>query len=54
MQSKNYIVQISDTHLFGDKNKKINGANSYQNLKTVMNNIAALGCGALSKRAKVS
>ena len=42
MQSKNYIVQISDTHLFGDKNKKINGANSYQNLKTVMNNIAAL------------
>lgn len=36
------IVQISDTHLFGDKNRKINGSNSYQNLKEVMNHILAL------------
>lgn len=42
MQSKYYIVQISDTHLFGDKNRKINGANPYQNLKTVMSSIATL------------
>lgn len=33
------IVQISDTHLFGDKNRKINGSNSYNNLKSVINHI---------------
>lgn len=37
-----YIVQISDTHLFGDKNRKINGSNSYQNLKHVINQIVSL------------
>ncbi|OGI19943.1 MAG: hypothetical protein A3B68_00140 [Candidatus Melainabacteria bacterium RIFCSPHIGHO2_02_FULL_34_12] len=37
-----YIIQISDTHLFGDKNRKINGSNSYENLKLVLNHIAAL------------
>ncbi len=40
--SNNSIVQISDTHLFGDKNRKINGSNSYQNLKEVMNHLLAL------------
>ena len=39
---KHYIVQISDTHLFGDKNRKINGSNSYQNLKSVINQVVAL------------
>ena len=39
---KHYIVQISDTHLFGDKNRKINGANSYLNLKNVLNHISVL------------
>lgn len=42
MQSKFYIAQISDTHLFGDKNRKINGSNSYQNLKIVLNKIKHL------------
>lgn len=42
MASKFFIVQISDTHLFGDKNRKINGANSYVNLKHVLKNINAL------------
>lgn len=37
-----YIVQISDTHLFGDKNRKINGSNSYENLKKVINSILFL------------
>ena len=36
---KKIIVQISDTHLFGDKNRKINGSNSYQNLKSVINHV---------------
>ena len=36
-----YIVQISDTHLFGDKNRKINGSNSYLNLKTVLNYVTS-------------
>ena len=36
------IAQISDTHLFGDKNRKINGSNSYQNLKGVINQIISL------------
>lgn len=40
--SKQYIVQISDTHLFGDKNRKINGANSYLNLINVLNHIITL------------
>ncbi len=39
---KKYIVQISDTHLFGDKNREINGSNSYQNLKNVLNQIISL------------
>ena len=39
MTSTNYIIQISDTHLFGDKNSKINGSNSYLNLKNVLNQI---------------
>ena len=39
---KHYIVQISDTHLFGDKNRKINCSNSYQNLKKVMHEIVSL------------
>lgn len=38
----NYIIQISDTHLFGDKNKKINGSNSYLNLKKVLDYITNL------------
>ena len=42
MSFKNYIVQISDLHLFGDKNKKINGANSYKNLENVFNSLTAL------------
>ena len=37
------IVQISDTHLFGDKNRKINGSNSYHNLKSVISQIVTLG-----------
>ena len=36
------IVQISDTHLFGDKNQKINGSNSYQNLKQVLSHVSSL------------
>ena len=39
---KHYIVQISDTHLFGDKHRKINGSNSYQNLKSVINHVTSL------------
>ena len=39
---KYYIAQISDTHLFGDKNRKINGSNSYQNLKNVINQVVSL------------
>lgn len=39
---KYHIVQISDTHLFGDKNQKINGSNSYQNLKNVINHLISL------------
>ena len=39
---KHYIVQISDTHLFGDKNRKINGSNSYENLNTVLNQVISL------------
>ena len=42
MTTKHIIIQISDTHLFGDKNKKINGANSYVNLKNVLDHIAQL------------
>ena len=42
MSSKHYIIQISDTHLFGDKNRKINGANSYLNFKKVLNHISNL------------
>lgn len=42
MLKKLHIVQISDTHLFGDRNKKINGSNSYQNLKMVIDNIIKL------------
>ena len=38
----NYIVQISDTHLFGDTNRTINGANSYFNLKLVLSSISKL------------
>ena len=37
-----YIVQISDTHLFGDKNATINSHNSYSNLENVFNNINSL------------
>lgn len=37
--TKHFIVQISDTHLFGDKNRKINGSNSYLNLKNVLKHI---------------
>lgn len=39
--SKKLIAQISDCHLFGDKNKKINGSNSYQNLKSVLEYIVS-------------
>lgn len=42
MSSKFHIVQISDTHLFGDKNRKINGSNSYLNFKKVMIHISNL------------
>lgn len=42
MALSHYIAQISDTHLFGDKNRKINGANSYSNLKHVLENISKL------------
>ena len=42
MSLKHYLIQISDTHLYGDKNKKINSSNSYQNLKKVLNHIANL------------
>ena len=42
MQQKYYIAQISDTHLFGDKNRKINGSNSYQNLKSIISHITSL------------
>jgi len=34
-----YIVQISDTHLFSDKNATINTHNSYSNLKNVFDKI---------------
>ncbi|MBI3591119.1 MAG: phosphodiesterase [Candidatus Melainabacteria bacterium] len=37
---KHTIIQITDTHLFGDKNRKINGANSYSNLKKVLSHVA--------------
>lgn len=37
-----YIVQISDTHLFGDKNATINSHNSYSNLENIFNNINSL------------
>ncbi len=37
-----HIVQISDTHLFGDKNATINGFNSYSNLQTIFNSISSL------------
>ena len=39
---KHYILQISDTHLFGDKNRKINGSNSYHNLKNVIHHVVSL------------
>lgn len=42
MQSAIYIAQISDTHLFGDRNRKINGSNSYVNLRMVLNQIQHL------------
>ena len=42
MSYKNYIIQISDCHLFGDKNTKINGANAYANLYSVLINIKNL------------
>ncbi|MBI2996490.1 MAG: metallophosphoesterase [Candidatus Melainabacteria bacterium] len=42
MSFKNCVIQISDPHLFGDKNRKINGANSYLNLKKVFDNISKL------------
>ena len=42
MPSKHTIIQISDTHLFGDKNRKINGSNSYANLKHVLSHIGFL------------
>lgn len=42
MSSKGYIVQISDCHLFGDKNTRINGANAYANLNSVLTNIKHL------------
>ena len=41
MSTTSYIIQISDTHLFGDKNRKINGANPYLNFKSVLSNIGA-------------
>lgn len=42
MSLKNHIIQISDCHLFGDKNRKINGSNSYYNLRKVFNRIIGL------------
>lgn len=42
METKHYIVQISDTHLFGDKHRKINGSNSYSNLKHVLSHVLKL------------
>ena len=42
MLSKHIIIQISDTHLFGDKNRKINGYNSYNNLKNILEHIKNL------------
>lgn len=42
MQKVHYIAQISDTHLFGGKNQKINGANSYDHLRSVINHIVSL------------
>lgn len=42
MQDKHFIIQVSDTHLFGDKQRKINGSNPYTNLKTVLSNISQL------------
>lgn len=41
MSKKKVIVQISDTHLFGDTNKELNGANSYLNLSKVLSYIQA-------------
>ena len=35
-------MQISDTHLFSDKNAKINGHSSYSNLENVFNSINSL------------
>lgn len=42
MLSKKYIAQISDTHLFGDKNTKINSANSYANFKNILNSFSLI------------
>ncbi len=39
MTSKHTIIQISDTHLFGDKSRRINGFNSYSNLNKILSHI---------------
>ena len=48
MTSKHTIIQISDTHLFGDKSRRINGFNSYSNLnktlKYIKTNVENLDC----------
>lgn len=36
MLKKKVIVQISDTHLFGNTDKELNGANSYLNLRKTL------------------
>lgn len=42
MSKKKRIIQISDTHLFGDISKELNGANSYFNLSQVLNYIQSI------------
>lgn len=42
MSLKYNLVQISDTHLFSDKEAKINGSNSYLNLEKVLKYVSGL------------
>lgn len=42
MSSKTLIIQVSDPHLFGDKNREINGSNSYVSLKNVLESVFKL------------
>ena len=42
MSNYHNLIQISDTHLFGDKNRTLNGANPYNNLVSVFEHIKYL------------